>query len=144
MTDSSGLPLPQLDDLNRFFWTSGAEGTLQILRCGDCGYWLHPPSPICPQCLGNALHPQPVSGLAEVAAVTVNWQPWFPGMQVPYVVAIVELVEQPGLRLTTNVVGVPVNQVHIGQRVRVTFKQNEDIWLPVFTPVEAEAMRNET
>ena len=56
-------------------------------------------------------------------------------MQVPFVVAIVELDEQEALRLTTNIVGVPVETVHIGQRVRVSFDHREDVWLPLFTPV---------
>ncbi len=108
---------------------------LRILRCADCGHWLHPPAPICPQCLNRAVQPQPVSGFATIEAVTVNHQPWAPGLDVPYVIAIVGLDEQKGLNLTTNIVGVPVDSVHIGQRVRVVFEAREDVWLPVFTPV---------
>ena len=40
-----------------------------------------------------------------VRAATVNHQPWYPGWPETYVVAIVELDEQPGLRLATNLVG---------------------------------------
>ena len=42
--------LPLLDDENRFFWTSGADGRLRFLRCQACGYYLHPPLPRCPTC----------------------------------------------------------------------------------------------
>lgn len=135
MSHLSSSPLPQLDDTNRFFWTSGARGELCFLRCGDCGYWLHPPAPLCPQCLSAHVAPEAVSGLATVAAVTTNYQAWVPGIEVPYVIAIVELDEQPGLRLTTNVVDLPVEAVTIGLRVRVVFEAREDVWLPIFTPV---------
>ena len=51
MSDTTDVPfriLPKLDDGNRFFWTSGADGRLRFLRCQDCGYFIHPPQPICP------------------------------------------------------------------------------------------------
>ena len=134
MSQPPAPPLPELDDSNRFFWTSGADGLLRILRCQSCRYWLHPPGPICPQCLGDQLEPEAVSGMATVAAVTINYQAWIPGMQVPFAVAIVDLDEQENLRLTTNIVGAPVDAVQIGQRVRVDFEHREDVWLPLFTP----------
>jgi hypothetical protein len=46
----------------------------------------------------------------------------------------VELVEQPGLRLTTNIVNTPPESVHIGMALRVLFSKAEDIWLPLFEP----------
>lgn len=134
MTHLSSTPLPLLDGNNRFFWTSGQTGALQMLRCDDCQHWVHPPAPICPECQRAHLEPTAVSGMATVQALTINYQAWVPGIELPYAIAIVELDEQAGLRLTTNVVGVPVEEVHIGQRVRVAFEQREDVWLPVFTP----------
>lgn len=126
--------LPELDKLNTFFWTSGADGKLRILRCSDCGHWLHPPGIICPQCLSRNLAPQAVSGLGTIEALTINHQPWAPGQPVPYAVAIVSLDEQQGLHLTTNIVGCPIDSAYIGQRVRVAFEAVEDIHLPMFTP----------
>ena len=49
-------------------------------------------------------------------------------------VAIVEMEEQEGLRLTTNIVNCAVEDVHIGQAVRVIFDHREDVWLPLFEP----------
>ena len=65
----------------------------------------------------------------------MNLQTWFAAMSPPYVVAIVELVEQPGLRFLTNVVGCRPDTVRRGLRVEVCFDRiAEDIWLPVFRP----------
>ena len=49
-------------------------------------------------------------------------------------VAIVELPEQEGLRLTTNLVNCALEDVRIGMPVRVLFEQWEDVWLPLFEP----------
>ena len=55
-------------------------------------------------------------------------------MPVPYDISIVELVEQKGLRFTTNVVDCPPADVHIGMAVHVRFEQNGEVFVPVFTP----------
>lgn len=128
-------PLPELQFENREFWTGGATGELRIFRCQDCGLWLHPPAPVCRRCLGRSVQAEPVSGVATVVTYTVNHQAWLPGMDVPYVVAIVELVEQPGLRLTTNIVDCDPADVAIGRSVQVVFERREDVWLPLFRPV---------
>lgn len=127
-------PLPQLTPENRAFWTGGEHGRLMIARCTACRHWIHPPSPICPRCRGREVSPEAASGRGVVATFTINVQPWRPAMEVPYVVAIVELDEQPGLRLTTNLVRIAPDAVRIGQRVKVVFEQHDDVWLPMFEP----------
>jgi len=50
-------------------------------------------------------------------------------------VAIVELAEQTGLRMLTNVVGCDPERVAAGMSVTVEFEPlADDIWLPVFRP----------
>jgi acetyl-CoA acetyltransferase len=76
-----------------------------------------------------------VSGRATLASYTINHQPWMPGLDVPYVIALVELVEQAGLRLTTNLVGCAPDAVRIGMPLRVTFRDvSDDVALPLFEP----------
>ena len=89
---------------------------------------------MCPKCLSRELAPEPVSGRATVHAYTVNHQAWIPGFDPPYVVAIVTIVEQDDVRLTTNIVNCEPDDVVIGMPVRVTFEQREDVWLPLFEP----------
>jgi uncharacterized OB-fold protein len=64
----------------------------------------------------------------------VNYQPWYPGLDPPYVIAIVELPEQQGLRLTTGITGCAPDEVQIGMPLQVTFEHYEDVWLPFFEP----------
>lgn len=126
--------LPRVTDLNRHFWQGGRDGRLQLLRCRACEVWIHPPQPLCPECLGKDLFPDAVSGRARVVTFTLNHQPWVPAPDHPYCIAIVELEEQPGLRLTTNVVNCAPEEVAIGMPVRVVFEHREDVWLPLFEP----------
>ena len=134
MTDKPFRVLPRVTPENEHFWTGGRDGKLRFLRCQSCGYWLHPPSPICPRCLSRELAPEDASGEATVHTFTVNHQPWYPGLDPPYVIAIVELPEQEGLRLTTNIVGCPPEDVTVGMPVRVVFDEYEDVFLPMFEP----------
>jgi uncharacterized OB-fold protein len=127
-------PLPALDEANTDFWTGGAVGELRISRCAECGHWSHPPTPRCPLCFARQMRPQPASGCAVLHTFTINHHPWYPGLPTPYVVGIVELVEQPGLRLTTTIVGCDPDDVEVGMPVRVLFHQLEDVWLPFFEP----------
>jgi uncharacterized OB-fold protein len=136
----SGKPfrvLPRVTDLNRHFWTGGAEGQLRFLRCRPCGTWVHPPAPVCPVCLARDVAPSAVSGRASVVTVTLNHQPWVPAPDHPYVIAIVEMEEQPGLRLMTNVVNCPPETVRIGMPVRVVFEAHGDVYVPLFEPAGA-------
>jgi uncharacterized OB-fold protein len=130
-------PIPAITDENRAFWTGGETGRLLVTHCDDCGFWTHPPVPRCPSCYGENVAPAPVSGRGRVYSYTINRQQWSPGLEVPYVIAIVELDEQPGLRLLTNIVGCPVDEVAIEMPVAVEFVHRGDVFLPVFAPVAA-------
>lgn len=129
---SARPPLPELQFENVAFWTGGAKGELLISHCKSCSLWIHPALPRCPACRSAEVAPEPVSGRARVYTFTVNRHPWFPGQRVPYVLAIVELVEQANLRLATRLVEISPEAVRIGLPVRVQFEQVEDVWLPLF------------
>ena len=125
--------LPQVTPENEHFWLGGADNELRFLRCGGCRYYVHPPAPLCPECLSRDLSPEAVSGRAVVHTFTVNHQPWIPGFDPPYVVAIVELDEQEGLRLTTNLVNCKPEDISIDLRVHVLFEDlGEGVFLPLF------------
>jgi uncharacterized protein len=124
--------LPRLDRDNRFFWTGGADGRLRFLQCQDCQTFVHPPRPVCRNCLSERVEPTVVPGTGVIDSFTVNHQKWSPTMEVPCVIARVAIDCAPGVILTTNIVGCPVDAVDFGDRVRVKFEQHEDVWLPLF------------
>jgi uncharacterized OB-fold protein len=55
-----------------------------------------------------------------------------PGLEVPFVIARVRLDGAPGVILTTNIVGSPVDDVDFEDRVRVTFEEQDGISFPLF------------
>jgi len=128
-------PLPALEPETERFWRACREGRLEITRCRGCGWWIHPPRPVCPRCRESDVGWEPVSGRATVTSFTVNHQRWFPGQEVPYTIALVELVEQRDLRLTTNLVDCAPEAVAIGMPVRVRCEPaSDEIGLPLFVP----------
>ena len=130
--------LPRVTPENEHFWHGGAQGELRFLRCRPCRTWIHPPMPLCPECESFDLAPEAVSGRAALVTYTENHHPWIPGFPPPYLVAIVEVPEQAGLRLTTNLIDCDVDSVRIGMPLRVVFEEAEDgIYLPLFQPEKA-------
>jgi uncharacterized protein len=125
--------LPPHDGPSGFFWRSGADGDLRFLRCSSCAYYIHPPTSFCPRCGGRDARPEIVSGRAVVYSFTVNHQPW-DGVDDVYVIGIVDIAEQQGLRLMTNIVGVSPEEVYIGMPVEVVFENHAPVYLPFFRP----------
>jgi uncharacterized protein len=126
------FPLPAITPETEAFWTGGADGCLHITACDDCDHRIHPPQVVCPNCLSRSVTARPASGKGTVATFTINRQPWMPGLAVPYAVGIVELDDQPGVRITARILADDVSSVRIGAPVAVEFEQNEDVFIPVF------------
>jgi len=133
--------LPAVTPENEHFWCGGKRDELCFLRCDACTTLVHPPAPVCPKCLGRDLSVDAVSGRATVATFTINRHPWIPGFDPPYVVAIVEIEEQPSLRLMTNIVDCEPEEVAIGMKVEVVFEDTgeDDVFLPLFRPLPDDA-----
>src|SRR5688572_2516663 len=110
-------PKPYVMPEAEFYWKSGADGVLRILRCDDCAQLVHPPKPVCHYCRSTNLAPTEVSGRATVVGCTVNHQQWMPMFEPPYVVASVTLDEDPRVFLTTNIVGCEPADVTVGMPV---------------------------
>ena len=127
-------PLPELNAQNEFFWTAGGDGVLRIQECRDCEALIHPPQPVCRYCRSRNMGVRDVSGRATLSAFTVNHRFGFPDLPPPYVVAQVAVVEDPRVRLTTNIVECDPDDLALGQMVEVTFDKIEDVWLPLFRP----------
>src|SRR3546814_1490822 len=106
------------------------------MKCGACSLYFHPYQSCCSACLSGNVAPAPVSGRGTVLSSTINHQPWFPHVPVPYVVALVELEEKGPVRLLTNMFGEPVESIVPGLRVSVHFEQHDNIFVPLFRSEE--------
>lgn len=112
-------PLPLSTPDSRWWWDGIDSETLLIQRCDGCSRLRHPPLPSCPHCHSLDWSRVPASGRGTVHSVTVLHHPPLPGFDYPLAAAVIQLAE--GTRLVSNVVGVPPEQVRIGQAVEVEF-----------------------
>lgn len=129
------LPVPEPDTITRFHWDAATAGKLVVQRCNSCRMLQYPPDLTCLQCQGEAFDHVEVSGRGTIYSYVVADRPLHAGFvdRVPYVVVLVELVEQPGLRILTNLVGVRTDQpVECGLPVEVDFEDRGGVTMPQF------------
>ena len=132
------------NEITQFFWDAAKEHKLVLQRCDACGYYVHWPSVLCPRCASNKLSPAEMSGKGTVFTYTVVHHVFAPiyAQEVPYNLAIVELDEQPGLRMLANIIDCPNDALYIGMPVQVTFEDFENITLPQFRPAPGAKARS--
>jgi len=135
-------PQPVPDPDSAGFWEATSGGQLSMCRCRDCGLWMQPPLERCRSC-GAATSYEPVSGAGELYTFIVQHRPVTVGYtdNVPYVVGVVELDEQRGLRLPGRIVDIAPADVKVGMRVQARLEQlpGGDFVVPVFAPSGATA-----
>ncbi len=129
--------LPDIDDpvMAPFFAASG-RGELRIQACVSCGRLRHPPRPVCPWCRSFEREWRLMSGRGVVWSFVVPHPPLLPAYAevAPYNVVVVELEDDPSVRLVGNVVAsadatlnsVDPAAVSIGMTVQVVFPPADD------------------
>jgi len=142
LTAATGIRMaPAVSVLTEGYWRAAQQRRLAIQRCRTCRRFVHFPEWRCPFCQGQELEFEPVSGHGQVHTFTIVHRTAAPGFadRIPYVLAWVELAEQPGLRAFGNVVACPPQDVYIGLPVRVCFEELSGFGpVPNFTPDRQE------
>ncbi|MFD0267032.1 bifunctional MaoC family dehydratase N-terminal/OB-fold nucleic acid binding domain-containing protein [Streptomyces sp. NPDC127106] len=124
-------PRPVVNRDNQGFWDGVRDHRLLIQRCASCATLRFPWLPGCNACASLDWDTVEACGEATVFSYVVMHHPSFPAFDPPYAVALVELAE--GVRMITNITGVPYDAVRIGTPVRLEFlRVDEDQELPVF------------
>lgn len=121
------------------FWEATARHQLVRPVCGSCGRSIFVPQYLCPHCGSEDWEYQPSGGRGTVASYTVVHRAPDPRFETPYVVAIVDILEE-GWSLMTNIVGVPGEEVEVGMPVEVSWIEFEGDTLPAFTPRQKVAV----
>lgn len=139
MTDSLSLPPQPVPDADtEAFWQAASAGRLALCRCRSCRLWMQPPLERCRACAGPTAF-EDVAGTGVLYSFIVQHRPTVPGYldSTPYVVGLVELDEQPGLRLPARIVGIEPDRVTCGMAVRAELVAlpGGDFRVPVFRPV---------
>ncbi len=125
-------PRPDADD--RYFWDGVARGKLLLQRCAACKQLRQPPSPMCPSCSSLDWETQEASGRARVYSWIVSRHPTEADAG-PRIVVLLDLAE--GVRLVSNLVETPLDAVHHGLEVELTFVDHDGVTLPQFRALAA-------
>ncbi|MCJ1678768.1 OB-fold domain-containing protein [Streptomyces sp. APSN-46.1] len=136
-------PRPVINRDNQGFWDGVRDHRLLIQRCTACGTLRFPWLPGCNACASPDWDTVEATGTGAVFSYVVMHHPTFPAFTAhdhpadaggpggPYAVALVELAE--GVRMISNITGVPYDKVRIGMPVRLEFlRVDEELELPVF------------
>ncbi|MCQ8190636.1 bifunctional MaoC family dehydratase N-terminal/OB-fold nucleic acid binding domain-containing protein [Streptomyces rugosispiralis] len=134
--DRPRRPRPVINRDNAGFWAGVARQQLLIQRCLDCATPRFPWLPGCGACGSQRWEAFAASGVGTVFSYVVMHHPPFPAFDPPYAVALVELAE--GVRMVSDITGVPYDKVRIGMPVELEFlRVDEELELPVFRGTEA-------
>lgn len=128
-------PVPRPAPESGPYWQAAREHRLEIPRCKACETFYFPPARTCPRCMSADVGFAPVSGRGKVFSFVVYDRVYHPAFEaeVPYVVALIELLEGP--RLISNVVGIPPEEVRCEMPVTVVFDDvAEGVSIPKFRP----------
>ena len=115
------------DDRTRPFWDYCKQRELRFQQCSDCGAFRFPPMAGCRECGSTAHEWVAVSGRGRVFSHTTVVHPATPQIveEVPYSVIVVEFEEAPGVRLISNVVDVPPDEVHVDMELELVWEEPE-------------------
>jgi uncharacterized OB-fold protein len=107
------------------------NGVLAVHRCDACGRAHYSPRVLCPYCGSTSLSWTASEGLGTVYSTSTL----APRGTEPYAVVLVDLDD--GIRMMSNVVGIPADDVRIGMRVKSRIEPREGGAVPIFEPVDA-------
>ena len=124
-------PRPSISQDTAFFWDGANCGELLIQRCAQCGTLRHPPRPGCGTCGSLEWDTIRSTGRGTVYSYVIYHHPPLPGFEPPFAVGLIELEE--GVRMLSNIVDMPLDEIEIGMPVEVTFVAvDPELTLPMF------------
>ncbi|WNE97590.1 OB-fold domain-containing protein [Streptomyces luomodiensis] len=133
--DRPRRPRPVVNRDNAGFWEGVARHQLLIQRCLDCAAPRFPWLPGCGTCGSQRWEAVEASGDGTVFSYVVMHHPPFPAFDPPYAVGLIELAE--GVRMVSDITGVPYDKVRIGMPVQLEFlRVDDELELPVFRCAE--------
>ena len=119
-------PVP--DEGDQPFWDACNEERLVIQNCTACNRLQQPPLPSCAQC-GSAvsLDWREMSGRGRIYTYAVMYDNPVPLLfdDQPFNVAVIELEDDPGIKMLSHLPGTPLDEVPIGATVQVEFETTQ-------------------
>ena len=136
-------PLPTPADWDRGYWEAAARGSLVVQTCAGCGLVRNFPRLLCPDCASFDFEWVPAKGTGTLYSWSVLRRSFHPGfVDLPLIIAIVELDDHPTVHLVTNLVDLAdgvlddpeecQRVLELDAPVEVTFERLATITLPQF------------
>jgi uncharacterized OB-fold protein len=129
--------VPEPSEVSQPFWDATRRRVLVLQWCTECDRGIYYPRLLCPRCGSAALRWRESAGHGTVYAQATH----YPAAPVAsdesfngrYSVVLVDLDD--GVRMLSNVVGIDPDEVHVGQRLALSWEPLADgRALPVFAP----------
>jgi uncharacterized OB-fold protein len=114
-------PVPVPNEDTEAWWEAQSTGVYSLAYCEECSAFHHPPLEACRRCAG-ALVMKPVLGTGTIYSFVVQQRAMLPGLAVPRVIGVIELDDQPGLRVTAHLDLDPA-EAQVGLAVRARLEQ---------------------
>ena len=118
-------PSPVPDELSKPFWDACNEDRLVVQNCTECDRMQHPPRGTCGKC-GSADHLdwRPVSGRGRINGYCVQHDSRIVALkeEQPFNLVIIELADNPEIKMFSHLPGTPVGEVPVGADVQLEFE----------------------
>ncbi|MGK2900195.1 MAG: Zn-ribbon domain-containing OB-fold protein [Burkholderiaceae bacterium] len=123
----AGLPAPAEEGLTKPYWDGTRAGKLVIQRCRGCGVHQWGPELICHQCHSFDLGWEAVAPRGRIYSWERPHHPVHPALNGhgPYIIVLVELPQAGHVRMVGNLLGDPLQEVHIGAEVEAVFEPHD-------------------
>lgn len=137
MVDTPSFPFPIADLDTEQYWAACDRDELRMQQCNGCESFRFTPGPFCGECGSSSSKWSKLSGQGHLTSWTIVTHPIHPAAvdRVPYIVAEIELQEQAGLRIITNLLESNPEDLRVGLPVEVIFQvHSSGQKLPQFRP----------
>jgi uncharacterized OB-fold protein len=118
-------PVPTTTDHDTSgFFEACARGQLVVRSCSNCGAVYALPRDYCRECSSWSMGWKEVSGEGFLYSYTVAEHQIHPAFPVPYTVVLVELADEPSVRMVGSIPG--DHELQIGTPMQVWFEEVAD------------------
>ena len=108
--------------ISKEFWESIKQHKFIIQKCKKCSKYIFYPREFCPYCLSSNLKWVQATEYGTIHTYSIIYRPPFSAFKenIPYNIAIIELDE--GVRLMGTIINCNNNEIKIGRKVKIVFK----------------------
>lgn len=128
---------PAAESFEEGFWDALKQRKLVFQRCKECGTWSHPPRVMCHKCRSYDMEWVESTGKGKIYSFVIFTREVHPAFKIPYEVVLVEMEDEKGIRIVSNMVDCELKDIRIDMPVEVTFVDVTDtVTLPMFKKAE--------